>query len=64
LNALVTWSANHKTGKIILLSLQSVVLLGAAAGIFWFARKRGNAKADGDHASNRQSSHELTTVET
>ena len=41
LNALVTWPANHKTGAIILLSLQAAVLLGTAAGIFWFTRKRG-----------------------
>jgi hypothetical protein len=41
LNALLTWPANHKTGMIILLSLQAVVLLGTAGGIFWFTRKRG-----------------------
>jgi hypothetical protein len=41
LNALVTWPVNHKTGAIILLSLQAAVLLGTAAGIFWFTRKRG-----------------------
>jgi protocatechuate 3,4-dioxygenase beta subunit len=41
LNALVTWPANHKTGAIILLSLQAAVLLGTAGGIFWFTRKRG-----------------------
>ena len=41
LNALVTWPASHKTGTIILLSLQAVVLLGTVGGIFWFARKRG-----------------------
>ena len=41
LNALVTWPANHKTGAIILLSLQAAVLLGTAGGVFWFTRKRG-----------------------
>jgi hypothetical protein len=40
-SALLTWPANHKTGMIILLSLQAVVLLGTAGGIFWFTRKRG-----------------------
>jgi len=39
--ALVSWPANHKTGMIILLSLQAVVLLGTGVGIFWFTRKRG-----------------------
>jgi hypothetical protein len=41
LGALVTWPLNHKTGAIILLSLQAVVLLGTGGGIFWFTRKRG-----------------------
>ncbi|MGO8766537.1 MAG: carboxypeptidase regulatory-like domain-containing protein [Limisphaerales bacterium] len=41
LAALVTWPADHKTGVIILLSLQAVVLLATAGGIFLFARKRG-----------------------
>jgi protocatechuate 3,4-dioxygenase beta subunit len=41
LNALVTWPTSHKTGTILLLSLQAAVLLGTAAGIFWFTRKRG-----------------------
>jgi protocatechuate 3,4-dioxygenase beta subunit len=39
LNALVTWPANHKTGAIILTSLQLALLLGIAGGIFWFTRK-------------------------
>jgi hypothetical protein len=38
--ALVEWPANHKTGAIILLSVQAAVLLGTGAGIFWFTRKR------------------------
>jgi protocatechuate 3,4-dioxygenase beta subunit len=41
LNALATWPASHKTGTIILLSLQAAVLLGTGGGIFWFTRKRG-----------------------
>ncbi len=41
LNALAAWPANHKTGAIILLSLQAALLLGTAGGIFWFTRKRG-----------------------
>jgi Carboxypeptidase regulatory-like domain len=41
LSALVNWPASHKTGAIILLSLQAAVLLGTAGGIFWFRRKRG-----------------------
>jgi protocatechuate 3,4-dioxygenase beta subunit len=40
-SALAAWPANHKTGTIILLSLQAVVLLGTGGGIFWFTRKRG-----------------------
>jgi len=39
--ALAAWPANHKTGMIILVSLQAVVLLGVGGGIFWFTRKRG-----------------------
>jgi protocatechuate 3,4-dioxygenase beta subunit len=38
--ALAAWPANHKTGAIILLSLQAVALLGTGGGIFWFTRKR------------------------
>jgi protocatechuate 3,4-dioxygenase beta subunit len=45
LNALVTWPANHKTGAIILLSLQAAALLGTAGGVFWFTRKRGQGKS-------------------
>jgi hypothetical protein len=41
LNALVIWPANHKTGMIILLSLQAAVLLGTGGGVFWFTRRRG-----------------------
>jgi protocatechuate 3,4-dioxygenase beta subunit len=41
LSAIATWPAHHKTGTIILLSLQAVVLLGTGGGIFWFTRKRG-----------------------
>ena len=41
LNALVTWPANHKTGMIILLTLQVAVLLGVGGGVFWFMRRRG-----------------------
>ncbi len=40
-NALVTWPADHKTGTIILLGLQTAVLFGTAGGVFWFTRKRG-----------------------
>ena len=40
-SALLAWPANHKTGMILLLSLQAVVLLGTGGGIFWFTRKRG-----------------------
>jgi protocatechuate 3,4-dioxygenase beta subunit len=40
-SALVAWPASHKTGAIILLSLQAAVLLGTGGGIFWFTRKRG-----------------------
>jgi hypothetical protein len=40
-SALMAWPSNHKTGMIILLSLQAVVLLGVGGGIFWFTRKRG-----------------------
>jgi protocatechuate 3,4-dioxygenase beta subunit len=42
-SALAAWPANHKTGTIILLSLQAVVLLGTGGGIFWFTRKRGQS---------------------
>jgi hypothetical protein len=41
LNALAAWPANHKTGTILLLSLQAAVLLGTGGGVFWFARQRG-----------------------
>jgi protocatechuate 3,4-dioxygenase beta subunit len=41
LGALVGWPTEHKTGMIILLSVQAAVLLGTSAGIFWFTRKRG-----------------------
>jgi protocatechuate 3,4-dioxygenase beta subunit len=41
LSALADWPANHKTGTIVLLSLQAVVLLGTGGGVFWFTRKRG-----------------------
>jgi protocatechuate 3,4-dioxygenase beta subunit len=40
-SAVVAWPAGHKTGTIILLSLQAAVLLGTGGGVFWFARKRG-----------------------
>lgn len=40
LSALLGWPADHKTGAIILLSLQAAVLLGTSGGIFWFTRKR------------------------
>jgi len=41
MSALVNWPASHKTGTVILLSLQAVVLLGTGGGVFWFTRKRG-----------------------
>jgi hypothetical protein len=41
LSAVVGWPASHKTGAIILLSLQAALLVGTAGGIFWFTRKRG-----------------------
>jgi protocatechuate 3,4-dioxygenase beta subunit len=44
-NALVIWPANHKTGTIILLALQTTVLLGTAGGVFWFTRKRGQCES-------------------
>ena len=44
-NALVTWPANHKTGMIILLSLQAAVLLGTGGGVLWFTRKRGQRES-------------------
>lgn len=40
-SALLDWPADHKTGALILLSLQVAVLLGTGGGIFWFTRKRG-----------------------
>jgi hypothetical protein len=43
LDALAAWPASHKTGAIILLSLQAAALLGTAGGIFWFTRKRGQS---------------------
>ena len=41
LSAIVTWPAHHKATAFILLSLQTLVLLGTGGGIFWFTRKRG-----------------------
>jgi protocatechuate 3,4-dioxygenase beta subunit len=41
LSAVADWPARHKTGVIILLSLQGALLLGTAGGVFWSARKRG-----------------------
>jgi hypothetical protein len=40
MSAVAAWTASHKTGTIILLSLQAVALLGTSGGIFWFTRKR------------------------
>jgi hypothetical protein len=40
-SALLDWPAGHKTGAIILLSLQAAVFLGTGGAIFWFTRKRG-----------------------
>ncbi len=40
LAALVFWPTTHKTGVIVLLSLQAAALLGTGGGIFWFTRKR------------------------
>jgi hypothetical protein len=40
-SAVMAWPAGHKTGMIILLSLQAAVLLGTGGGVFWFARQRG-----------------------
>ena len=40
LGAVAGWPAAHKTGTIILLSVQAAVLLVTGAGIFWFNRKR------------------------
>jgi hypothetical protein len=40
-NALVAWPENHRTGAIILLSLQGALLLATAGGIFCFTRRRG-----------------------
>jgi protocatechuate 3,4-dioxygenase beta subunit len=45
LSALVTWPANHKTGAIILLSMQAAVLFGTAGGIFRSTRKRGQRES-------------------
>ncbi len=45
LAALVIWPANHKTGAIILLSVQTALLLGTAGGIFWFTRQRGRRES-------------------
>jgi len=41
-SALLAWPAGHKTGVIILVSLQAALLLGTGAGIFWFVRKHGD----------------------
>ena len=43
LAALVSWPTTHKTGAIVLLSLQAAALLGTGGGIFWFTRKRSLA---------------------
>jgi len=40
LSALMGWPANHKTGMILLLSLQAAVLVGTGAAIFWFTCRR------------------------
>ena len=39
-SAVVAWPANHKTGAIILFSLQAVLLFGTGGGVFWFTRTR------------------------
>jgi len=39
MSALVAWPGEHKTGAIVLLSLQAAVLMGTAAGVFWFMRR-------------------------
>ncbi len=39
-STLAAWPAHHKTGAMILLSLQAAVFLGTAGGVFWFMRKR------------------------
>jgi len=40
-SALLAWPANHKTGTIILLSLQAALLLGTGGGVFRLIRKHG-----------------------
>jgi len=40
LSAVLSWPTAHKTGVIILLSVQAAVLLGTSGGIFWLTRKR------------------------
>ncbi len=42
LSAVVAWPTSHKTGAVVLLSLQAAVILGTAGGIFWRTRKRGD----------------------
>ncbi|HEY3762455.1 MAG TPA: carboxypeptidase regulatory-like domain-containing protein [Verrucomicrobiae bacterium] len=41
LAAVIAWPMAHKTGAVILLSLQVLILLGTCAGIFLFTRKQG-----------------------
>jgi hypothetical protein len=40
LGAIIAWPAGHKTATVILLAMQTALLLGAGAGIFWMTRKR------------------------
>jgi protocatechuate 3,4-dioxygenase beta subunit len=40
LGALIAWPTDHKKAAMILLSLQTVAVLGTAAGVFWATRKR------------------------
>jgi protocatechuate 3,4-dioxygenase beta subunit len=40
LGALIAWPAGHKTPTVVLLALQTVVLLGTGAAVFWMTRKR------------------------
>jgi len=40
LGVLIAWPASHKTGTIIILSLQMAALLGTGGGIFWMTRMR------------------------
>lgn len=40
LGALIAWPVDHKKAAMILLSLQTVAVLGTAAGVFWATRKR------------------------